>query len=132
MKSLIASLGLFALACYPALAQNELKYEMTNYVVGFLHKGPKWTAERTEETRKIQEGHMANINKMAGTGKLVVAGPFTDNGDLRGMLIFKDVSIEEARAMVDADPAIQAGRMAVKLHPWLAGKGLNVPPPGKQ
>jgi uncharacterized protein YciI len=133
MKSLL-------LAALPALlvfgpyvqAQEPPKYEMTNYVVGFLYKGPKWTAESTEETRKIQQGHMANIKRMAETGKLIVAGPFTDNGDLRGMYIFQGVSMEQAREMVDADPAIQAGRMIVRLHPWFAGKGLNVPPPGKQ
>jgi len=133
MKSLFAPLvALFALSSYPTFAQNEPKYEMTNYVVGFLHKGPKWTAESTEETKKIQQGHMANISKMAATGKLIVAGPFTDNGDLRGMFIFKEVTMDQARKMVDADPAIQAGRMVVRLHPWLAGKGLKVPLPGKQ
>jgi hypothetical protein len=54
-----------------------------------LHKGPKWTAEDTTYNRGIQEGHMANIRKMADTGKLIVAGPFSDNGELRGVFIFK-------------------------------------------
>jgi uncharacterized protein YciI len=75
---------------------------------------------------------MANIRKMAATGKLIVAGPFTDNGDLRGMFIFKEITIEQAREMVDADPAIQARRLVVRLHPWFAAKGLNVPTPVKQ
>jgi uncharacterized protein len=132
MKSRFSLLALLVLSSHSGFAQNKLKYEMTNYIVGFLHKGPKWTSESTDETKRIQQGHMANINKMAATGKLIVAGPFTDNGDLRGMFIFKEVTIEQAREMVDADPAIQAGRMVVKLHPWFAGKGLNVPPPGKQ
>ena len=115
-----------------SFAQPPPKYEMISYVVGFLVKGPKWTAESSEETKRIQEGHMGHIRKMADSGKLVVAGPFMDNGELRGMLVFKDLSLEEARKVADEDPAVKAGRLVVKLHPWFAGKGLNVPPPGKQ
>jgi uncharacterized protein YciI len=110
----------------------EPKYEMTNYIVGFLERGPNWTPGVTEETKKIQAGHMANIRKMADTGKLLVAGPFTDGGDLRGMFIFKETTMEEARKMVDDDPSVKAGRLVLRLHPWFAAKGLNVPPPGKQ
>src|SRR5207247_1422729 len=86
----------------------EPKYEMTNYVMGLLRKGPNWTAAGTQETQRIQDGHMANIRKMAATGKLVVAGPFGDNGDLRGVFIFQQTSLEEAQAMVDQDPAVKA------------------------
>jgi uncharacterized protein len=104
-------------------------YEMDNYVVGLLSAGPKWTAERTPESAKLQEGHMANIKRMAETGKLVVAGPFTGNNQtLRGMFIFK-ATLEEARKLADADPAIQAGRLTLELFPWYAGKGLSVAPP---
>ena len=48
------------------------------YQVGFLKKGPAWTATQTDETRQIQSAHMAHINKMADSGKLVAAGPVLD------------------------------------------------------
>jgi uncharacterized protein YciI len=48
-------------------------------------------------TRRIQEGHMANIRKMAAAGKLAVAGPFAGNGDLRGVFIFQNTTLAEAR-----------------------------------
>ena len=111
------------LTLLPVSAQT--KFEMSHYVVGFLRRGPAWTAEQNAETRQIQEGHMAHIRKMAETGKLVVAGPFEDDGDLGGMFIFDVNSVEEARAMA-ADPAIQAQRFVLELHPWFAGKGLKV------
>ena len=107
----------------------EPKHEMTSYVMGLLRKGPKWTADRTEETQRIQDGHMANIRKMAATGKLVVAGPFTNDGSLRGVFIFQQTSLEEARAMVDQDPAVKSGRLVVDLLPWFAAAGLRVNPP---
>jgi len=65
---------------------------MSTYWVAFLKKGPQWTPQVTGETKRIQAGHMANIREMADTadtGKLVLAGPFGDNGDLRGMFVFQ-------------------------------------------
>lgn len=105
---------------------SEPKYQMTTYIVGFLRKGPAWTPEDTPRTREIQEGHMANIRKMGASGKLVVAGPFSDGGDLRGMFIFQNTTEEEARRMAAEDPAVKAGRLVIEWHPWFAGKGLNV------
>jgi len=109
--------------------QAEPKYEMTTYYVGFLYRGAKWTPEVTPEVEKLQEGHMANIRRMAKDGKLILAGPFSDNTDLRGMFVFQTSSIEEARTLCDADPAVQAGRLRVELHPWFSAKGIRIDPP---
>jgi len=123
---------LCAVAAFAGLllaAGDEPKYAMDNYVLGLLSRGPKWTPEDTAETRRIQEGHMANIRKMGESGKLIVAGPTGGNEDLRGIFIFHGVTIEEARAMAEPDPAIQSGRLVLKLYPWWAGKGLRVDAP---
>jgi uncharacterized protein len=103
-------------------------FEMTTYYVGFLYKGAKWTPEQTAETRKLQEEHMANIQKMAAEGKLVIAGPFMDSGDLRGLYVFRAASAEEAKALVESDPAVKAGRLRFELHPWFAAKNITVTP----
>ena len=120
---------LLAGACAVLMFAAEPQYEMTTYVMGLLRKGPKWTPEKNAYTQGLQEGHLANIRKMAATGKLIVAGPFSGNGDLRGVFIFKLKSVEEAKAMVDEDPAVKAGRLVVELHPWYAAEGLRVNPP---
>ena len=104
-------------------------YEMTNYVVGFFHRGPNSGTGSAAESQRIQEGHLANFGKLAEAGKLIVAGPFSDNGDLRGMLIFKLDSVDEARALMEADPALKTGRLTLELHPWFAAAGLRVNPP---
>ena len=103
-------------------------FEMTTYFVGFLYRGPKWTAESTPETQRIQEGHMANIRRMGEAGKLLVAGPFSDDGDLRGLYVFKVATKEEAEKLVESDPAVQAGRLRFELHPWFAAKNIVVTP----
>src|ERR1700693_4896243 len=99
-------------------------YEMTTYYVGFLSRG----AEETAETRKLQEEHMANIVRMGAEGKLVIAGPFADNGDLRGLYVFRTASAEEAKALVESDPAVKAGRLRFELHPWYAARNITVTP----
>ncbi len=67
---------------------------------------------------KIQEGHMANINKMAESGKLQIAGPFGDDGNWRGIFIFDAATEDEVKELLKDDPAIQSGRLAYEIHPW--------------
>jgi uncharacterized protein YciI len=97
--------------------------KQTTYYFTFLRRGPKWTAEKTPETEKLQAAHMANINALAKTGKLVIAGPFENAGDYAGVFVFKVSSLDEARALAESDPAIKAGRLIADVHPWLVFQG---------
>lgn len=101
------------------------QFDLDTYQLGFLRKGPNSGTGTKEEVEKIQEGHMANIGKMAQSGKLVAAGPMMDNGDLRGLFLFK-ATMEEAKAMAAEDPAIKAGRLRMDIFTWMAPKGIGV------
>lgn len=101
----------------------EMPLKPSNYVFGLLVRGPKWTAAETDETKSLQAGHMANINRLAETGKLVLAGPFFDGGERRGVFIFKVDTLEEAQALTATDPAVKAGRLQIELHRWVVPKG---------
>lgn len=90
----------------------------------FLTRGEKWTPEKTPATEEIQKGHMANINRLAEMKKLIAAGPFGDDGRLRGIFVFRVGSLEEARALTATDPAVQAGRLAMELHTWMVPEGV--------
>lgn len=111
--------------------------QMITYYFGLITRGPKSGTGTAEEREKIQAAHMANINRLAAAGKLLVAGPFMDNGDWRGVFIFKCASLEEAKALAASDPSVQAGRLVVEIHPWLTMKGnirdpeFPPPPPPK-
>ena len=67
---------------------------------------------------------MANINRLAEMGKLVLAGPFVDGGDRRGVFIFKVASLSEAQSLTDTDPAVIAGRLKIVLYQWSVPKGM--------
>ena len=96
---------------------------MTAYLA-FLVRGDKWTPEKTPETEAIQKAHLENINRLAKMKKLVVAGPFGDNGTLRGIFVFRVNSLEEARQLAETDPAVKAGRLALIFHPWMVPEGI--------
>lgn len=101
------------------------EYGMRRYVMALLKTGPN--QDHDEETaQKLQEAHMENIRRLGAEGKLIVAGPFLDDGQLRGIYIFDVSTIEEAKELTESDPAIQAGRLEMELHPWYGSAGLKM------
>jgi hypothetical protein len=64
--------------------------KLDTYYLGFLRKGPKWTGVETPELQELAKAHLANIGRLASLGKLVIAGPMGDNGDIRGIFRFQD------------------------------------------
>ena len=96
---------------------------MKTYVMAFLKAGPNRNRPR-EEAAKLQAAHRANINRLAKEGKLVLAGPFADDGELRGIYIFDVKTVAEAEALTKTDPAIQAGQLVMELHPWYGTAAL--------
>ena len=111
---------------YDAALAKKLKadeYGMRTYVMAFLKAGPN-RDRSTEEARKLQRAHLDNINRLAAEGKLVLAGPFADDGPIRGIYIFDVPTVAEAEALTKTDPAIQAGSLAMELHPWYGSAAL--------
>src|SRR5436190_10630543 len=87
---------------------------------GFLKKGPnrKEGDDKLPEIQELQKAHLANINRLAETKKLIMAGPFGDNGDLRGVFVFRVDSLKEAQDLAATDPMIKIDRLKIEMHPW--------------
>jgi len=98
-------------------------YGMRKYVIAFLKRGPNRTLNK-DSANALQSAHMANIGKMAEAGKLVLAGPFYGNDDLRGIYIFNVQSIAEAEALTNTYPAIIAGSLVMELKEWYGSAAL--------
>ncbi|MCU0335140.1 MAG: YciI family protein [Chitinophagaceae bacterium] len=105
-------------------AAEKPKYEMKQYWFVMLSKGKdRDKITDTAIINRLQAGHMANMEVMAAAGKLMVAGPFGDDGHWRGIFIFDAVSKEEVEKLLQTDPAIKAGRLDYEIHPWWTARG---------
>ena len=91
-----------------ALELGADEYGMRSYVMVILKTGPADITD-AERRQEIFAGHFSNMGILAKEGKLVLAGPFMDAGDKRGLYIFNVATIEEAKEIVLTDPAVAAG-----------------------
>jgi uncharacterized protein YciI len=113
-------------AAAPASQPGQGTAEMATYFVALLFKGSTASSSPAPDMTKIQQADVAYIQKMFLGGKIVVAGPFQDGGDMTGMFVLRAASLEEAREICKNDPAVQAGVLLYDLHPWRAPKALNI------
>jgi len=132
MKPLLLT-ALFAFFTLSGFAQREFSstegdttYTMKRYVFMLLDAGENHSQDSVTAA-KIQKGHLAHLNQMAKTGKLVMAGPFEKGGEHRGLLIFDVETVEEALKLEAEDPAVIAGRLKMNAFYWWAAKGSRLP-----
>ena len=104
----------------------NLPLKLNPVYFAFLKRGPnrKEGDDKNPEIQELQKAHIANIQRLAAMKKLLVAGPFGDNGDLRGIFVFRVGSLEEAQSLCATDPMVKAGRLVVELHPWQIPEGV--------
>lgn len=98
------------------------KTEMKQYWLVFLLKGPNRDQDSITG-EKIQEAHIKNIHRLAGLGKIVIAGPMGYDKDLRGIFIMDCKDSLEAASYINTDTAVVTGRMRFEIHPWWTAKG---------
>ncbi len=95
------------------------------YVFGFLRAHPQRKSLPQEQLMEIQKGHMAHLAKMGRENNLVGAGPLDQSPDIRGILIFKGLTVEQARAAAEQDPAVRNERLVVDLALGQLGQDLE-------
>jgi predicted enzyme related to lactoylglutathione lyase/uncharacterized protein YciI len=108
----------------PASLQKEIARGRA-YALVFLKAGPA-RGQSAEETARLQVAHLTYLFRLRAEGKLVINGPLTSDGELRGLSIY-NTDVAEARRLAEADPAVQAGRLVVEAHPWFGLPGDSLP-----
>lgn len=101
------------------------KYELKQYFLVFLKTGPNRNQDSATGA-KIQQAHLLHMRSMVETGKMDMAGPLGDDGDIRGICIYNVPTAAEAKACAEADPAVKAGRLIVEVHPFWTHKGAKL------
>jgi uncharacterized protein len=106
-----------------ATAKDTAKYgEMKKYWLVLLYKGNNRTHDSATAAR-IQEKHIANIDRLASEGKVIMAGPMGYDKDIRGIFIMDCKDSMEAVSLVQTDTAVITGRLRFEVHPWWTAKG---------
>lgn len=101
------------------------KNGMRRYVLALLKTGPKDAEVQGDARKAVFKGHFDNMNRLAGEGKLAVAGPFNDpDRKYRGLFILAVPTVEEAKALAETDPAVKAGILIVEYVPWYGSASL--------
>ncbi len=74
------------------------------------------------EESALQDAHLAYLAQLHAEGRLLAAGPLREDDSLRGLSILAADPLR-ARELAEADPAVRAGRFAVRVLPWLVPAG---------
>ena len=105
--------------------QGEEQQLMQQYFIVFLKKGE----DRNQDSltaAKLQQEHLAHLERMASEGYLSMAGPFGDDGDIRGIAVYNTPNLKMADSLARLDPMVVAGRLAIEIYPWWAAKGSSL------
>ena len=95
-----------------------------------LRRPPEPTPYDEETLDRIQAEHLAYLGSLREAGQVVTNGPILDHPDasVRGLTFFRVGSLEEARRLAEADPAVRAGRLAVDVMTWWCPAGTMAQP----
>jgi uncharacterized protein YciI len=74
----------------------------------------------SEVAERLQRQHLGHLEAMRAAGHLLVAGPLAEQRDprMRGICIYRTGSVERARELAEADPAVQAGQLEIEAMAW--------------
>lgn len=127
MKTTIFTIVLSFFLTFSALAQTQEEIDemgLKQYIFVMYTKGEVRNQD-SATAAKIQEQHLAHLDSLAAIGVLNVAGPFLEEHNWRGILIFDVPTKEDAEKYVRKDPAVIAGRLNYIILPWMTQKGTT-------
>lgn len=98
---------------------------MKSYILMILKSGPN-KLEQGPVRENLFKGHFENINRMAESGKLVIAGPLEDNNNsYRGIFILNVKTKDEAKDLLKSDPTIREKIFDADLYEWYGSAAIS-------
>lgn len=101
-------------------------FGMKSYFFVILKTGSNETKDSDLISSSFR-GHLENINRLAEEGKLILAGPFSNNEkQYRGIFILSKIdSMEEAKELLLTDPAIKNQLLDYEIFSWYGSAALS-------
>ncbi len=109
------------------MKQGDTTYIMKKYYLVLLKANPDKEQLDSTQVAEIQKAHLENIDRLAAKGKIAMAGPMGEDGNLRGIFVMDCINLEEAVTLCETDPAIKKKRLLYEVHSWWAAKGSVLP-----
>lgn len=83
-------------------------------VIALIGHGPEWTPGKSVyEQGPVVQAHLVSMRGLYDDGALLLGGPFAREG---GIAVLDVEDEAAAEALMDADPAVEAGVMVYELH----------------
>ena len=101
--------------------------ELEQYTLVLMKRGDDWNTN-APEFEDVMKRRSAFVKQMADRGNLAIAGlfPFSEQGELRGVAIFR-VGAEQTAKLTQDDPTIKSGLVRAEIHAWGTRKGVLAP-----
>lgn len=104
---------------------SEEPVELDRFEAVLLIRPDDAPALSSSEAARIQAAHIAHLTEMEAQGHMRLCGPFDEQRDesLRGLSLYTTGSLERARELAEADPAVLAGVFRVDVMYFYCRKG---------
>ncbi|MCS7032896.1 MAG: YciI family protein [Phycisphaerae bacterium] len=86
-----------------------------------VRPGEAWRQAEARGEQPDLSRHREYSAELRRRGKIVMAGPFADGSG--GLIILRAESLEEAKSLLEKDPAVVEGVFTTELRPWLVQAG---------
>jgi uncharacterized protein YciI len=112
----------------PDALDQQIQETVTNgrgYTLVLLWEGPSRDQAEAEADR-LERGHLRHLFTLRNEGKLLLNGPVLDDGELVGIAIYAGQDQDAVRALAEADPSVEAGRLRVDVRPLFGIPGDTI------
>ncbi len=100
-------------------------YGMKTYVLVMLKTGTAAISDK-KVIDSLFKGHFNNMKRLTDEGKLIVAGPMGKNDkNYRGLFILNVNKVEDAKLLVDTDPAVKSKMLDADYLLWYGSAALS-------
>jgi uncharacterized protein YciI len=110
-----------------AQQKTEPQFKLVQFQLAILKAGPQWGKIDNAELGKLIQEHVRYVSSLIEADRVIVAGHFTDDADIRGICIFRVPTTAEAKTLAENDPPVRAGLFVAEVHPWWAEDILKKP-----
>ncbi len=101
-------------------------YHMKQYWFVLYTTGADTTRLDSTTSANLLKDHLAHQGEQAKRGLIVMAGPYGDKSDWRGMLLYDCETKEEVEGYLLRDPFVKQGKLKYEIHPWYGAVGTRL------